>query len=309
MKILIAGTGAVGGYYGAKLALGGEEVTFLARGATLEALRKKDLVVRSFRGDFRTPVRVIADIHELSAPDLILISVKSYDTDLLLEQIKPVVASHTLLIPLQNGVESEYKIATAFGNEKVLGSVCYIGAEVIEPGVIVHNAEGTIAIGELSGLETKRLKNIVEIFQKCGIEAYSSPHIRKERWVKLGWNTAFNQICTIAHASVGDVLNFPEIRELIHDTMKEVYAVAQKSHVLLEDDLIKKSIQFSDEALRLVRPSMLQDFEKGRRLEHETFAGFIVREGKRLGVPTPINRILYNFLCFMDSSSLLREKP
>ncbi len=303
MRILVVGAGAVGGFYGAKLALAGEEVTFLARGAALEALKKHDLVVKSFRGDFHTRVKVVSDLQGLSPPDLILICVKTYDTDAVLEQIRPAVGKDTLLLSLQNGVENETKMAAAFDKERVLGCVCYIGAEVVGPGVILHNARGSVEIGEMDGRQTSRLEKIIEAFRKAQIDVSLSTDIKKELWIKLSWNTAFNQVCTIARATVGSLLESDVMRQLLRDTMKEVFTVAAKNGVYLSDEIIEKSLHLSSEELRSVKPSMLQDFERGKRLEQEAFSGLIVREGKKFGIPTPINTILYEFLCFLDAVS------
>lgn len=302
MKILIIGAGAVGGFYGAKLACGGEEVIFLARGKSLEALKNRPLKIQSFQGDFEARVSVIAHPSEISSPDLILIAVKSYDTNAAIEQIRSLVADNTLLIPLQNGVENEFQLAAAFGRKKVLGSVCYIGAEAVAPGEILHSAKGSIAIGELDGRESDRAKKIVAAFEKSKTDVHLSLNIQKERWVKLAWNTAFNQVCTVARADVGSVLDSPPMRELLKDAMREVFTIAERHGVLVDaETMIEMSLALSEEELRAVRPSMLQDFERGRRLEHETFSGFLVREGNRLNVTVPVNTVLYRFLSFLDS--------
>jgi 2-dehydropantoate 2-reductase len=300
MKILIIGAGAVGGYYGAKLTLAGEDVTFLARGATLEALQKQDLVVHSFCGDFQTPVRVISDLNGYSSPDLILLCVKSYDTDAVIEQIRNVVGERTLFLSFQNGVENEIKLAAAFGTEKILGCLCYIGSEVTAPGVIRHNARGTVSLGEMAGGVTERVQKIVDAFKRADIDIHASEDIQKDLWTKLCWNTAFNQVCAVARASVGAVLDSPVMWKLIEETMKEVCAIAACHDVILGQDMIDRSLALSDQDLRSVRPSMLQDLEHGHRLEHETFSGFLVREGKKFGVPVPINQVLYDFLKFFD---------
>lgn len=303
-RILIVGTGAVGGFYGTKLALSGADVTFLARGATLEALRHHDLVVKSFRGDFHCRVKTVEDLKKIPSFDLILICVKTYDTDPVLHQIRPVVGKETLLLSLQNGVENEPKMAKAFGLKRVLGAVCYIGAEAIEPGVVLHNARGSLAVGELDGRVTERLRRIVSLFHKAQVDVELSRGIKKELWTKLAWNTAFNQVCTIARATVGSILDSRVMRQLLRDTMTEVFAVARKNGISLSKKVIDTSLRLSSEELRTVKPSMLQDFEKGKRLEHESFSGFIVRQGRKWKIPTPINTILYEFLSFLDASSL-----
>ncbi len=304
MKILIVGAGAVGGYYGTKLVLAGEEVTFLARGAALEALKKHDLVVKSFRGDFHARVKAVEDFAGLEPPDLAILAVKSYDTDDVIRQIRPVVGDKTLLLSFQNGVENEIKLAQVFGQEKVLGCVCYIGAEVVEPGVILHNARGTVSMGEMDGSVTPRLEAIVDAFHRARIEIHASHDIQKDMWTKLAWNTAFNQVCTVARATVGLVLDSEPMRRMLRDTMAEVVAVGRGHGVALQQDMVEKHMQLSSEELRSVKPSMLQDFERGKRLEHESFSGFIVREGRKLNILTPVNTILYEFLSFLDQLSV-----
>lgn len=299
MKILIVGAGAVGGYYGARLTLSGEEATFLARGATFQALLKNGIAIRSFRGDFKTPVKVVDSIGGAPFPDLIMICVKTCDTDQVLEQIRPAVGPKTILLSLQNGVEAEEKMTNLFGKERVLGAVCYIGAEVLSPGVVLHTARGSVAIGEIDGGVTERVKGIVDVFRKAKIDCDLSTNIKKDLWTKLAWNSAFNQVCTIARATVGKILDSPVMRDLLRRTMGEVVAVARKSGIDLDDEIIEKSLHLSSEELRNVKPSMLQDLEKGKRLERETFGGFVIREGKRLGIPTPINAMLYEFLRFL----------
>ena len=303
MRILIFGAGAVGGFYGTKLTLAGEDVTFLARGKTFEALKKHDLVVKSFRGDFHARVDAVDSLAGYAPPDLAIFAVKSYDTDEAIKTIRPVVGPGTLLLSFQNGVENEIKLGEAFGKEKVLGCVCYIGAEVVEPGVILHNARGTVSIGEMDGTQTHRLEKVVETFHNARIDVAASDNIQRDLWTKLAWNTAFNQVCTVARATVGVVLDSEIMKKLLGDTMKEVFAIAAKHGVTLAKDVIDRHLTLSSEELRSVKPSMLQDFERGKRLEHETFSGFIVREGKKFGVTAPINETLYAFLTFLDQLS------
>lgn len=300
MRILIIGAGAVGGFYGAKLTLSGEDVTFLARGAAADVLKHKDLVVRSYQGDFQARVKTITTLDGYSSPDLLILAIKSYDTAGVIDQIRPVVGADTLLLSFQNGVENEILLEKSFGRERVLGCVCYIGAEAIEPGVILHSARGTVSIGEWDGSRTPRLEKLIAAFQRANIDTKFSGNIQADLWTKLAWNTAFNQVCTVAHAKVGDVLDSEILSDLLINAMLEVVAIGKASGVDLAGDLADKHMLFSREELRSVKPSMLQDHERGRRLEHETFSGFLVREGRRLGIPTPVNALLHEILKFYD---------
>ena len=299
-KILVIGAGAVGGFYGAKLTLSGEDVTFLARGKTLQALQTQPLKIKSFQGDFETRVTAIDSLEGFKTPDLIIIAVKCYDTDFILKQIEPIVGPDTRLLSLQNGVENEIKMKAAFGEKRTLGGVCYIGSETLEPGLILHNANGSIAIGELGGEITSSIQTFESLFQKAGIDVMVSDNIWRNLWIKLGRNASFNQVCTIARTDVGHVLDHPELLELIKKTYLEVFAVAKGHGVDIDESVIDMSLLFSQNDLRSVRPSMLQDFENHRPLEHESFSGFLSREGKSLNIPTPINDTFYDFLSFLN---------
>ena len=299
-KILVIGAGAVGGYYGAKLTLAGQDVTFLTRGQTFHHLKNNLLQVKSYQGNFETSLNVIDNLEKISPPDLILMTVKCYDTDVVLEQIKPIVGPQTTLLSFQNGVENELKMKALFGEERTLGGVCYIGAEVTAPGMINHSANGKVAFGELNGKSTPRIQALEKIFSEAGVETMVSDNIWRHLWIKLGWNASFNQICTLARTDVAHVLDHPPLRSLVHKTYQEVFSVARGFNLDIDESVIEMSLAFSESDLRSVRPSMLQDFENKRRLEHETFAGFLSREGKKLNIPTPINDTFYAFLSFLS---------
>ncbi len=302
MKILIIGAGGVGGYYAAKLARTGVDVVLLARGKTLEVLREQDLRVQSYQGDFSVRVPVIDKIDKTLQPECIVIAVKTYDTDTVLDQIKPVVGPKTTVLSLQNGVEKEEKITKAFGRDHALGAVCYIGAEMKDPGLVVHSARGSVAFGEMNGRMTERLQEIAKIFRDAGIDTATSLDIRKDLWIKLAWNAAFNQVCAVAHCSVGEALDKSLIEPMLGSVMKEVQAIARAKGILLTDDDLAKSLEFSRKELKPVRPSMLQDLERGRRMEQEAFGGYLAREGKTVGVSTPLNDSLYRILSFWEKN-------
>ncbi len=304
MNILIVGTGGVGGYYGARLVQAGAEVTFLARGATLATLQSKPLTIKSYQGDFTVPATAVASVDELKQPsDLIIFATKTYDTDAVIAQIAPAVSEDTLLLSLQNGVESEHKLVARFGNKNVLGGISYIGSEVIAPGQIQHSAEGRISIGELDGTLSLRVKRLGALFEKAGIQVNVTEKIQYTLWKKLLWNVPFNQACAIARASVGELLDSEPMKKLLIALGGELIEVAQASGIELSSQDMKDHMKFSEDKLRAVRPSLLQDLERGKRLEHETFGGFVVREGARLGVSVPVNKSCYQLLAFLDERS------
>lgn len=288
------GAGAVGGYFGGLLAKGGADVTFIARGKHLEALRVKGLMVKSVKGDFFLPVQATDDPQEVGQVDLILFCVKSYDTETAIRQALPMVGEGTLLLSLQNGVDNEEKIGAIVGEGKVLGGVAYIGSRVKEPGVILHEMGGRIVFGELQGGLSERVLRLKAFFDRCGLEASASPDIKKVLWMKLAWNAPFNAINTLVGGPVKAIIENPSTLELARRTTEEVMAVAKGLGIGLPPDLWEKNLGLARGAD--IKSSTLQDLEAGKPLEHEALNGIIVKKGACLGIPTPYNFTLYALL-------------
>jgi len=209
MKVAVMGSGAVGGYFGGLLAKGGADVTFIARGKHLEALRAQGLAVKSVKGDFSLHVKATGDPNEVGPLNLILFCVKSYDTERAMRQALPMVGRETAVLSLQNGIDNEEKIASIIGKEKVLAGVAYIGSSVPEPGVISHEAEGKIVFGEMDGGLSDRVLKLREFFDRCGLPAEASPDIKKALWAKLAWNAPFNAINALAGGLVKAIVENP----------------------------------------------------------------------------------------------------
>ncbi|MBI2083868.1 MAG: 2-dehydropantoate 2-reductase [Deltaproteobacteria bacterium] len=305
MKVLLVGPGAIGGYYAAKLVRSGADLTILARGKTFRAIQMKGLLIKSYEGNFRVRPKVIDGFRRPTPFDLIIICVKSYDTEGVLKKIRPAVGNKTVILSLQNGVDNEEKIAKAFGRRKVLGGVSFISSEVLRPGVIRHTGRGTITIGELDYKKTKRLQAIAKIFLKAGIPTILSLQIQRDLWQKFVWNVGFNQVCTILRLSPGDVVSNEAGVALVRGAMEEVIAVARKRGISISRKVILNHLHWSRTAKSRYTPtSMEQDFYKGRNMEYEAFAGTVVREGKRLRVPTPVNEVIYRILKFLSERRL-----
>jgi 2-dehydropantoate 2-reductase len=305
MKILVMGTGAVGSFYGGRLADAGHEVTFIARGETLHALTQTGFVVQSIHGDFH-----LAHVHAINQPeatvvcDLVLVCVKSYDTEEVARLIRPVVGPDTIVLSLQNGVENEELLAREVGSSSVMGGMAYIGAELVSPGVVVHSAAGHIVFGERDGQRTPRAERLEQIFREAGIQAQLSPHITAVLWDKLVWNAAFNAITTLTRSTVGEVLTHPPTRALARHTMLEVIAVAQAQGLDVKESRADAHIAGSEHPpLSTFATSMSQDLARGKRLEYDALNGAVVRYGERLGVPVPINRTLHGLLARLDPAS------
>ncbi|MEB2284570.1 MAG: hypothetical protein B6D46_00805 [Polyangiaceae bacterium UTPRO1] len=301
MRILIAGAGAVGGFFGAVLARAGHDVTFLARGANLAALRATGITVESIDGDFHVSDPAAVDVVAGLAPfDLVLFTVKSYDTAAVARQIAPAVRTDTVVLSLQNGIENETLLAAVLDLPPLMGAMTEIGAELVAPGVVRHVAEGTIFFGEMTGHESPRGRNLAALLGAAGIRHRFSRDIIVQLWNKLMWNAAHNAVTAITRTTAGAAAALPATAAVLRAAMHEVVAVARAQGILLDPQRVEAVVAFSRERLGALRTSMLQDMERGRRLEYDAINGAVVRFGEAVGVPTPVNRTLYGLLAALD---------
>jgi 2-dehydropantoate 2-reductase len=305
MKILVMGAGAVGSFYGGKLADAGHEVTFVARGEHLRTLRAHGLRVKSYQGEFHLEcVRATDRPAEAGVCDLVLVCVKSYDTVTAAQSLRPVIGPATIIISLQNGVENEEHLERELACGNVMGGMAYIGVDVVSPGVVVHSVAGRLAFGERNGQRTPEAERLEQVFLAAGIQAELSTDIAVTLWDKLVWNATFNAICTLSRSTVGEVLTHSQTRALVRDTMLEVIAVARVQGLALPESRADEHIESSQTpAMSVYAPSMVNDLARGKRLEYDALNGVVVRFGERYGVPVPINRTLSRLLARLDPAS------
>lgn len=294
-RILVAGAGALGLYYGGRLAQAGHPVAFWARGANLAKLRAGGLTVRSRAGDFRLPAPVTVDSAAAAAAagpfDLILVTTKGYHGGAdFYASLAPALAGSGVALTLQNGVESAKPLSAVFGR-RVLAGVAFIGAERTAPGTVEHTAAGHVVLGEPEGGMSERAQAVASLLQGAGIQAAASRDIRVDQWRKLVWNAPFNGITALTRVYAHETLAVPEGRALVEAAMREVAAVAGAAGVALEPTVVADTLRLTETA-GPVRTSMLVDLEHGRPLEIEALYGPPIREGERLGVPTPVLRSL-----------------
>jgi 2-dehydropantoate 2-reductase len=303
MKIIIAGAGAVGGYYGGALAKAGHDVFFIARGAQLAALKERGLAVKSMNGNFAiSPVKCGENADSFGHADLILVCFKTYHTATTLDLYKAGVGPDTVIVSLQNGVDNEEIIAGRYGADKVLGGVSFIGSRVESPGVILHTAASNIAIGEMAGGMSDRVKLLGEVFEKAGIKCKVSTDIKKDMWGKTIWNIGFNATCAILECSAQEAIGFEDTKAVVRSAMLEWVAVAKASGVELTPDMADKHIERTFSAGEII-PSMLQDKRAGRQMEIGTFNGKCVELGGKFGIETPVNRTLAAAVRFWNAKS------
>jgi len=305
MKILIMGTGGVGGYYGGLLAQQGNDVTFISRGAHLYALRHEGLKVKSVHGDFTvSPANATDDPSGLGPLDLILFCVKTYNTDEAAEAIRPAVGPGTVVMSLQNGVDAAERIGEIVGPEHVVGGVTWLSSAVEAPGVIRQVSQfRRIVFGELDAARSERIQSIYEVFNQTGITVEVSEDIRKVLWTKLVFIAAVSSVGSLTRLPMGDYRAIPATRGLLTSLMQEVESVARAQGVNLDADVVQNWLKFIDEAAPQIRTSMQVDVEGGRRTELESMIGVVGRKGRERGVPTPIADFVYAALLPVESKA------
>lgn len=297
------GAGAVGGYFGGLLHRAGLDVTMIARGQHLEAIKAHGLHVKSVKGDFTVHAPAVADPKAVGPVHLILFCVKSYDTESAARQCLPMVGEDTVVLSLQNGVDNEEKIAGIVGTDTVLGGVAYIGAAIAEPGVIVHTAEGRIVFGEVRGGISERVKRLEQIFREAKFPAEISANIQAVLWGKLCWNATFNALNTLVGGQLRAIIERRESWALARAVMEEVRAVGVAHGVHLPPETVDKLLRWTEREAAVMKTSTRQDLEIGKRLEADALNGAVVEKGRAVGVPTPLNFALYGLLKAIDPVS------
>ena len=299
IRVAVVGAGAVGGYFGARLAAAGHEVGFVARGRHLEEARREGLKIKSIQGDLHIRSRFTSEPREIGAVDLILFCVKSYGTEEAAGELAPLIGNETAILSLQNGIDNPDKIASLWGAEHTLAGVVYIAAEILAPGTIGHSAGGRIVLGELDGRASGQAKAVREIFAAAGVPCDVSAEIRKVMWGKLVWNAPFCAIACLARATAQEIVDSDSLRKLAVDCMGEVIDAAKRRGIDLAPSVIEDAVNLS-RGLGPFKPSMLQDLEAGKPLECEAFNGIVVRLLRQAGKAAPINETFYAALKFLD---------
>jgi 2-dehydropantoate 2-reductase len=295
MRIAVMGAGGTGGYFGGLLARAGEDVTFIARGAHLDAIRASGLTVRSrLAGDFTAPVRATDDPAAVGPVDLVLFCVKAYDTETAARQARPLVGPATVVLPVQNGIDSAERIGAIVGAGHVLGGVAAVSSVVEAPGVIHHRAgPDVIRVGELEGPPSARAERVVDALRRAGIKAEQRPDIRVALWEKFVLICGLSGLTALTRLPIGAVLAVDETRALLVAVMEETAAVGRAEGVPLPPDVAARTLAFLAGADPALRGSLYFDLAAGRRLELETLHGTVVRLGRRRDVPTPASFAVY----------------
>jgi 2-dehydropantoate 2-reductase len=295
MKIAVVGTGGVGGYFGGLLAQAEHDVSFLARGAHLRAIRARGLRVESTDGPFTiAPANATDDPGEIGLVDLVLVCVKTYDLAVAIEQMRPLVGSDTTILTLQNGVEAPDLVAAAYGRELVLPGVVYCEVAVKEPGVIFQGSPiRRLIFGERDGAATPRARVIADMFAAVGADTILSPNILGALWSKFCFICGLSGVTTLTRCSVGPILADDEARLLLRTVVEEARAVALAAGVRFDADPVEAGLATFSRFAPEAKSSMQRDLDRGARLESEALNGAVVRLGRALGIATPANQAIY----------------
>lgn len=301
-NIMVMGAGAVGGYFGGRIAERTDaQVTLIARGDHLKAIQESGLIIKSEGQNERISVDAFRNSEDAPVPDLILFTVKSYDTEAAVNQIRPIVSEETQILTLQNGIENYPKLVEAFGEDRVIQGFCKIGAGVPKAGVIAHNAFGEVMVGEQDGSDSLRMSSVEKLFNDARIPLKVSTQINREVWIKFSWNCLLNMVTAAGNVTVDKIFEYPESEQLCYGIFNELRKVAKAEGVELSKNDGKKIIESAKE-LTGFETSTYQDRQKGKKMEYEAFTGAIVRLADRHGIDVPQNKTLYAILKLIDGN-------
>jgi 2-dehydropantoate 2-reductase len=297
MRIVIIGAGGVGGYFGARLIAAGEDVTFVARGAHLAALQSTGLRVESPKGDLHLQkVKATGDVHAIGQADVVLLTVKMYDLESAAETLTPLVGPDTVVVTLQNGVEAVDIVSSQVGREHVAGGVAYVAAVIAEPGLIRHTSLEALIFGELDGRRSNRLVALETACQRAGVSARASDDIEVDLWSKFSRLSVFSGMTAVTRSPIGVLRSDPELLDMLELACEETALVARARGISLPETLMYDIRQMVEDLPFHAKASMLEDLERGRRLELPWLSGAVVRLGREVGVPTPIHAFIATVL-------------
>ena len=295
MRIAVVGAGGVGGGFGAALAKAGADVTFIARGAHLAAMKSKGLKVESPRGDTHlVPTQATDDPKTVGPVDVVLFCVKLWDVESAGAAIKPMVAADTAVIPLQNGVDASERLAPILGRQAVMGGVANISATIVEPGVIRQT--GTLlrmVFGELDGSTSARGEAFAALCGRAGIDGVLSTAILTELWMKFILLASNAGVMALTRLPVGKLRDDPDISPWFTTAYEEVASVGRALGVVLPADAVEKTLNFNHNAPPQLMASMAVDLLRGNRIELPWLSGKVVELGRKHGVPTPTHALMY----------------
>ena len=302
-EIAVLGAGAVGCYFGGMLARAGAPVTLIGRDQHVQAINRDGLFLET--RDFQERIRLSAssNVAAARAAHIVLLCVKTLDTETAARALSPHLAGDAVLVSLQNGVDNVERIRSATGIE-ALPAVVYVAAEMTAPGQVKHNGRGDLVIGDLAGTNHRTVETVALMFVRAGIPCRISQNIQADLWTKLIMNCAYNAISALGRARYGRIVDNPHSRELMRQVTEEVMAVARAAGVHFpEGDMVEAVYQLG-RAMANALSSTAQDIARGKRTEIDSLNGYVARRGAELGVPAPVNQTLFALVKLFEESAL-----
>lgn len=303
-KIVIFGVGGVGGYFGGLLAKKNLDITFIARGETLNVLKEKGLHIESVDGDFTLyPVQVTDQPAEVGPVNIVLLCTKAPQVSEVVNQIRPLVNESTIILPLQNGVEAPTQLIEVFGKENVVGGLARIFSYKVEPGHIRHSGVSIIEMGEMDGPVSPRVKELQELLTYGGIKTIIHDNFPIALWAKMVLVCPLSGVSAVTRSTIGVIRSLPETRELLIKSMQEIIRVAQGLGVNISESLVDRIIEGIDKLPEDSMTSMQRDIMDGKPSELDFQVGSVVEYGKKLGIDVPINRFIYSCLLPLEQKA------
>jgi 2-dehydropantoate 2-reductase len=298
MRIAVIGAGGVGGGFGAALAKAGADVSFLARGAHLAAMKSQGLKVLGPRGDIHlTPTRATDDPAEIGKVDVVLFCVKLWDVESAGERIIPLIGENTAVIPLQNGIDAPERLIPILGKSAVMGGVAQISASITAPGTITQ--VGTfmrMVFGEFDGSKSRRGEDFLALCLKAGFEATLSDQILTDLWMKFILLASNAGMMSLARQPIGALRDDPDMQPIFRAAYQEVIDVGRARGVALPADALERILDLTKHFPPAMKASMALDLDRGNRLEAPWLSGKVLELGRQLGVPTPTHGMMYAML-------------
>ena len=297
MKIAVMGTGGVGGYFGGLLARSGNDVTFVARGPHLQAIRESGLRVESANdGNFTAHGNAVEDTSGVGPQDLVLFTVKMYHNEAAIDAIRPLMGPDSLALTLQNGIDNGQQLVAAFGKERVLIGSCYMEGRIREPGVVTQGGPGMASFGELEPGITERCEKLLAVFQEANWRVELQENMPGMLWKKFSYLAGSAAVGAATRTLFGEMRSIPETRGIIQGAIEEILAVGRASGAPIMEDSLEWCMTSLDNFPAAGMSSLGKDFLEGRPVELDGLTGTAIRMAREYGVPTPINDTLYGVL-------------
>jgi 2-dehydropantoate 2-reductase len=297
MRIAVFGAGSVGGYFGGRLALAGEDVVFIARGTHLQAMRAQGLRVESPKGDFSVPsVQATDEPTQVGPVEVVLLAVKAWQVPEAAQAILPILGPETCVVPLENGLEAPAQVAAVLGSQHVVGGTCVISSTITAPGCIRHlGLDPSITFGELYDLPRPRTERLREALMRAEVTAIIPSDIQVAIWEKF-MAIRFGPVGAVARAPAGVLRSVPETRRLVEQACVETLTVARARGIALAEDSPSKTMAALDSIAPGIIASLQRDIVAGRPSELDALTGALVRLGAEVGVATPLHAFMYHTL-------------